>query len=389
MVQGVSLPKVRGDRALRLLIFVGAVVLGGLAVALARHYKRPDPPARASAPGMTVSPVSVTLSGDAPMWNVIKLGKTEPAEPHWSDPIPARVVFDETRASRLGSPLGGRVTAVMVARGQQVAAGAPVFSVLSPHLAELRAELAKATVVQAHAQTTFNRVQSLSNAGVSPRKEFVTAKEMLDEANLAEELAKQKLAALRVGADGDATFTVTAPRDGVVVELNLAVGQEVDATSGTVVAIADLSMVWVVADLFEDDVGTLAAGNKAKVMIGANELEGTIDQISSIVDRERHTVPVRVKLPNPDGSLRPNAYAQIRFFDPVSAKVAVPASAVMSDGAQSYVYVHVGHGVLKRRVIIPGPVSEGKVPVFGGLEPDEEIVMQGAILLDNQIQLET
>jgi len=386
MAQG--MPKARGGRALKIFIFVGAVVLGGLAVALARHYKRPEPSARIPPPGMTVSRVSVTLTRDAPMWKVVKLGATEPAEPHWSEPVPARVVIDETRASRLGSPLAGRVTAVMVARGQHVQEGAPVFSVLSPHLAELRAELSKATLVQAHAGMTFERVQSLSNVGATPRKEFITAKEALDEANLAVELAKQKLAALRVGEDGNATFTVTAPRDGVVVEHNLAVGQEIDASTGTVIAIAELSKVWVVADLFEGDVGTLAPGNKAKVIVGTAELEGTIDHISSIVDRERHTVPVRVTLPNPDGRLRPNAYAQIRFFDPIPAKVAVPASAVMSDGAQSYVYVQEVQGVLKRRMIVTGPVGDGKTSVLEGLEPGEQIVVQGAILLDNQIQLD-
>ena len=388
MTQDTRPPTGRAVRAQRWLIFVAAVAVGGMAIALARHYQRPGPPKSPAAPGMTVSPVSVTLSTNAPMWNVVKLGPAEPAEPHWSEPIPARIVFDETRTSRLGSPLAGRVTAVNVARGQQVAAGAPVFSVSSPTLAALRSELAKAALVQEHARSTFERIQTLADKGIAPGKEFVTAKESLDEANLAVELAKQKLVALHVGMVGDATFTVTAPRDGVVVELNLAVGQEVDASSGAVVAIADLSMVWVVADLFEDDVGALAPGLKAKVQVGAAELEGTIDQVSSIVDRERHTVPIRVKLANLEGELRPNAYAQIRFFDRTPAKVAVPASAVMSDGARNYVYVQEGSGVLKRRDVVVGSASNGKVPVFQGLELGEQVVIQGAILLDNQIQVD-
>jgi len=378
---------VRAGFALKAVIFVSAVGVGGLAIALARHYKRPEPTPRAVAPGMTVSPTSITLTSDAPMWSTLKIGAAEPPEAHWSEPIPGRVVFDETRASRLGCPLQGRVTAVMVVRGQHVDAGTPVYSVLSPHLAELRAELAKSTVVQSATRASFERLQSLANEGVSPRKEYLAAKQAMDEANLAVELAKQKLSSLRVGPEGDATFTVTAPRDGVVVELNLAVGQEIDATTGTVVAIADLSMVWVVADLFEDEVGELTPGLKAKVTVGTAEFEGTIDLVSSIVDNERHTVPVRVKLANADGHLRPNAYAQIRFFDPIAAKATVPASAVMSDGAHSYVYMKEGH-VLKRRTVVTGPASEGRVPVLDGLEPGDQVVKQGAILLDNQIQID-
>ncbi len=100
---------------------------------------------------------------------------------------------------------------------------------------------------------------------------------------------------------GDTAFTVTAPRDGVVVEKNLSVGQEVDASSGTVMAIADLSVVWVVADLFESDAGGVAAGAKVQVTAAGLALEGVIDQVSAIVDPERHTVPIRVKLPKPHG----------------------------------------------------------------------------------------
>ena len=233
MTQDTRLATGRGVRALRLVIFVAAVVVGGAAIVLARYYQRPEPIAEAPAPGMTVSPVAVTLTSDAPMWSVVKIGPVEPAQPHWSESIPARIVFDETRASRLGSPLPGRVTAVSVARGQQVAAGAPIFSVSSPDLAALRAELTKAILVQAHAQSTFERVQKLANANIAPGKEFVAAKEALDEANLAVELAKQKLASLHVGAEGNALFTVMAPRDGIVVEHNLAVGQELDATSSS------------------------------------------------------------------------------------------------------------------------------------------------------------
>src|SRR5258708_20640639 len=148
-------------------------------------------------------------------------------------------------------------------------------------------------------------------------------------------------------------------------------------------AIADLSDVWVGADLFENDVGALAPGVKAKVSVGTIELEATVDQVAGVGDPERHTVPVRVRLANSDGSLGPNWYAQIRFFDATVAKVALPASAVMSDGATSYVYVKTDKGELKRRDVTVGSVSSGKVPVLDGVEVGEQVVVQGAILLDN------
>lgn len=382
-------PAAPNGRALRAPILVAALLLGGGAIVLARHYKRPDPPKETPAPGMTVGSDSVTLTNDAPMWSVVKVAPADAAQPHWTDPVPARIVFDEAKTSRLGSPLAGRVTATFVERGQNVKTGDKLFTVSSPNLAELRADLDKATVERGTAKINYDRTKALVDAGSLPAKELVTAQQEVSEADLAVRLAQQKLSSLKVAGAGEASFTVTAPRDGVVVEKNVAVGQEVDNSSASVMAIADLSDVWVVADLFENDVGALEPGDKAKIIVGnTTEVDGTIDQVSAVVDPDRHTVPVRVRLSNIAGNLRPNAYAQIKFFDPTPAKVSLPSSAVMSDGAQTYVYVKDKTGALKKRIVVAGSASGGHMPILSGIEPGEQVVVQGAILLDNQIQLD-
>jgi RND family efflux transporter MFP subunit len=277
----------------------------------------------------------------------------------------------------------------MVERGQHVKTGDKLFTVSSPNLAELRADIEKANVERGTAKINFDRVKALVDAGSLPAKELVTAQQEVTEAELAVKLANQKLSSLKVVGGGDASFTVTAPRDGVVVEKNVAVGQEVDTSAGSVMAIADLSDVWVVADLFENDVGALEPGDKAKVIVGGTtEVDGQIDQVSAVVDPDRHTVPVRVRLANLAGTLRPNAYAQIKFFDPTPAKVSLPSSAVMSDGAQTYVYVKDKSGALKKRTVVAGSAGGGRMPILDGIEPGEQVVVQGAILLDNQIQLD-
>src|SRR5262249_25484606 len=160
---------------------------------------------------------------------------------------------------------------------------------------------------RATAKTNLDRVQALVDVGSLPGKELITAKQTVAEAELAVQLAQQKQASLKVAGGGDTTFTVTAPRDGVVVEKTLAVGQPVDPSNGSLLGIADLAVVWVVADVFESDAGGLAPGAQAKVLLnGTTEIDATVDQVSAVVDPDRHTVPVRVKLPNPEGVLRPN-----------------------------------------------------------------------------------
>jgi RND family efflux transporter MFP subunit len=159
--------------------------------------------------------------------------------------------------------------------------------------------------------------------------------------------------------------------------------------------IADLSAVWVVVDLFEQDVGRLATGAKAKVTLKSLpgvSFDGVVEQVSAVIDPDRHTVPVRVRLDNPKGELRPHASAQVQFFEESPAPVQVPASAVMSDGDKSYVYLATpgkdGKGYsFHRRDVVAGSVHEGTVPIHSGLAAGDPIVVQGAVLLDNQIQI--
>ena len=151
-------------------MLVGAIVLGGAAIVLARHYKRPDPPTEPPAPGHDGRLATrVTLANDAPMWSVVKLGAAERRRSR-TGPIRSRraIVFDEARTSRLGSPLAGRVTAVMVERGQHVKTGDALFTVSSPNLAELRAELEKANVERATAKVNLDRMKALVDAGSLP-----------------------------------------------------------------------------------------------------------------------------------------------------------------------------------------------------------------------------
>jgi len=202
MSQEVPLPSATAGRSLRLPMVI-CFAAGALAILLARHYRRPDPPTEPAAPGMTVGSNAVTLGSGAPAWKVVKLGTPTAAAPHWSDPIPARVMFDEARTSRLGSPLAGRVTAVLAERGQRVGSGAALFTVSSPSLAELRTELARTTAQRTTAHTNLDRVQALVDAGSLPAKELVTARQDATEADLAVRLAEQKLSALRVAGGVD------------------------------------------------------------------------------------------------------------------------------------------------------------------------------------------
>jgi RND family efflux transporter MFP subunit len=323
-------------------------------------------------------------------WRTLSYATVGPVAPHWTDDIPARITFDEQHTSRVGTPLGGRVTAVYAELGQHVKAGDKLFAVTSSDLGDLRSALAKAEVDLTASEANYTRVKTLVDTVSLPKKELVAAEQDLEESKLAKTTAEQKLTSLRVGGTGDSGFVLTAPRSGVIVEKTLAAGQQVSPDNGSLIAIADLSHVWVVADVLEDAVGTMKVGGKAQVTVDGIDqpLAGPITQVSAVVDPDRHTVPIRVELDNSSGQLRPNSYAQVRFYDDGGTALAVPSSAVITDGTAQYVYMLGSGNVIARREVVASPPSAGIRSIRSGLAAGDKIVAEGNQLLENQLPAE-
>ena len=199
--------------------------------------------------------------------------------------------------------------------------------------------------------------------------------------------AQAKLGSLKV-TGGDNEFTVLAPRDGVVVEKNVLPSQIVQPDAA-LVAIADVSTVWVVADIFEADAAGIEAGTKARVTsssIPDLDIEATVERVSAVVDPTKHTVAVRVELPNPDGRLRPNLFASDAVRDAAAARLR--RGRVERDRLrrrQAPTCSSSAEGRFVRREVVVGAPRDGKSPVLQGLAAGDVVVEEGSVLLDNQI----
>ena len=367
-----------------------AIFASALAIVAAVSFHRKPPPEATAAAGIKVTSGAISLASGAPQWKVLKLGGVVAPTERWSDPYPARFKVDEAFASKVGSPLSGRVTNVFIELGQPVKAGQPLFAVASPDIAELRAGQQKAAVDLDVAKAAYERIKAMVEARALPAKDEIESDQQLRQAELSLKLAQTKLSSLKVSSSGDNEFKVLSPRDGAIIEKSVLPSQHVDSDD-TLVSIADLDAVWVVADLFEADAVGLTTGMKARVTspsLPGFQAEADVERVSSVVDPERHTVGVRVKLSNADGRIRPNTFAEVRFLSAApQGSTEIAASALVSDGPKQYVYVENSPGHFVRRDVVAGAVRDGRISVMSGLKPSETVVEEGAVLLDNQIDL--
>ena len=369
-----------------------AILVSAVTIWASSRFVRKALPAAAVQPGLTIDHGTIGISPDAPQWQVLELETAKEITSTWTDAVPAFVKVDEGKAARIGVPLAGRVTQVYAELGQQVEKGAPLFAVASPDLAALNVEQSKAKVDVDAAKGVLDRTKAIVEARALPEKEAVAAQQQLHQSELSLNVAQSKLASLDVTTRSENEFVVHAPRAGRVVEKNVLPGQELTpGAEAALMLVADLSTVWVVADLFESDSDGVLPGVPARVTITSLPgvvIDGKVDMVSAVVDAERHTVPVRVRLDNADGRLKPNTYAKMQFqASTPPGSVEVAAGALVSDGSRQYAYVKNAAGRFVKRDVVAGAVRDQRVVVFKGIAPGETVVSKGAILLDNQIDL--
>ena len=181
-------------------------------------------------------------------------------------------------------------------------------------------------------------------------------------------------------------YLLRAPIDGVVVDRPANPGMEVRADAGTpLVTVADLSRLWVLADVYERDVASLSTGGRAEIRVAAwpgKVFEGKVTYVGDVVDPQSRTVKVRVEVQNPEQRLKPEMFARIALPGVATGPaLAVPSQAVLSDGTASAVVVALGDGRFERRTIEAGPERDGRVRILSGLTKGEHVVVDGAIYL--------
>lgn len=316
---------------------------------------------------------------------VQKLGvRTEVAQLRSLDRVvraAGRIEPDERRIFTITPKFEGYVERLHVnATGQPVGKGQPLFEVYSPELVSAQREYAIAA----------QGVESLKDAGGEAQRSM----RQLAESSLVRlknwDVSEEQLMALAKSRETKRTLTFLSPVAGIVTEKRALQGMRF-MQGESLYQVTDLSAVWVVADVFEQDIGLVKAGAKATVRINAypgKVFTGAITYVYPTLNTETRTVPVRVEVSNAGQVLKPGMFAQVEL--PVAAKgsvVTVPVSAVIDSGARRIVLIQVGEGRFEPREVKLGARSDNFVEVVEGVREGEAVVVAANFLIDAESNL--
>ncbi|MBK1657122.1 efflux RND transporter periplasmic adaptor subunit [Paracraurococcus ruber] len=371
------------------------------------------PPAPAGAAAPPPLPAEVALSPEAARNFGLRTAAAERRPLTRSVRVTGSVGFNELRLAHIQPLARGRVQAVEVAIGDRVRAGQRLAILDALDLAEARHQLsgAEAALNQAQAEiqtarAAFNRAQELVRSGALAQSELERRRADLARAGAAVETRKTEVehwremlaryspavggplppgsVSLSAPTPSDARGAILAPFDGAILTVGATPGELVD-TNREIFTLADLSVVWVMADVPERELGAVQLGAAVSIAVEAypgRRFTGRVAYVADQLDARTGTARVRCEIPNPEGVLRVNMFATVEIAAPLGREgVVVPDAALQAVDDQPVVFVRLGDGRFARREVRPGLRQSGWTEMMEGLQPGEVVATEGSFRL--------
>jgi cobalt-zinc-cadmium efflux system membrane fusion protein len=384
-------------------VALGFTTLGaaGAVVALRAGVDRPaSPPATApmtaSSSPATDADVEIVLAPETVARAGIKTATVTVGSTTAEVVVPGNVVANSYREVKVTPVAAGLVTKVNVELGASVRRGQPLATIFSTELADAQTRyLSMAAMLEAD-HKKLERTQALATIGAASRQELeeVTAVHASHETEV--EAARQRLLLLGLTPDQVqglrgpsqvvSSVTVPAPIDGIVTGRSANLGQVI-GMSQELFVITDLSEVWTVGDLYEQDFRAVRMGSEAVITTPAypgTTLRGRVTYIDPRVDAQARTAKIRVALANPEGRLRLGMFVSMAFSTRADDRVVlVPKAAVQALGDRQVVFMAAKDedGKFIQRTVRLGPAVGESYAVVSGLRPGDTVVTEGSFLL--------
>ena len=295
-----------------------------------------------------------------------------------------RVTYDETTLTDVTLEVRGRITQLYASQtGQAVTAGAPLFQLYSPELFDAQQDF-----LLASGRMPAQASAASSAAADSPARRLA-------------ESARRRLRLLGLTdgwIDGLAqrgvpseSITFPSPASGHVIEKDVTRGAAVSAGQ-RLYRIADLTRVWVEAEVYEGDLPHVFVGQPARVTLDhvpGHSQEARVSSIYPSLDEPTRTGRVRIALDNPELRLRPGMYATVELASAPEPRLQVPVSAVVYTGPRRIVFVDLGEGRLRPQEVRVGAASNGMYEVLEGLSPGARVATSGVFLIAAEARITT
>jgi membrane fusion protein, heavy metal efflux system len=383
--------------------YILILALGALLAGCGKREEKAAAAAPASAGEQRLADGTVVIPGDSPKLKEIRVDSVHEAEVPFDEVVsPGKIEANPNLVSHVALPVTGRISSVLVKIGDAVKRGQPVLTIESPDAdaSESAYRQAQAGLTQAKAnlnkaQADYDRSKDLFDHNAVAKKDVLTAenalaqaKSALDQAQAAMDQGARKIEilGLKPGSFGQ-KVTVTAPSSGKVLEMSIAAGEYRSDTNAPVMTIADLSSVWVSADVPESQIRFIDPGERVDVSLTAfpgETFRARVTRIADTVDPQTRTIKVRAELENARGRLRPEMFGTIKHTDSVRRMPVAPAGAVVQEGGKSMVWVERSTGRFQPVEIKEAGRTDGLVAIAAGARPGDRIVVDGAMLLRAQ-----
>lgn len=328
---------------------------------------------------------TVSVSPTSPIMGKISIDTTTLTLYKTSFTTVGTVRAEAGKLAEAGVPFDGRTIKAHVRLGQQVRAGQPLFSFSSAEASDLAKSYFQAVSGEELARKELARKTALKEKGIASERE-------LEEARSAAEIAYRELnqsenAIKMLGIDpadlgtGN-SLNINAPISGEVVTCEVVPGQYVKSDSDPLIVIADLSEVWVVAQVKEPYIGSVHESDQAEVVLESGAvIPGKITYVGKMLDDQTRSAEVIIACANADRRLLPGMFTRVKFSGIPSDVVMIPSSSVLQGEQGSYVFVKMSDGRFSRRKVTVISAEQGKVVVTEGLVPGEAVVSAGGIYI--------
>ena len=302
--------------------------------------------------------------------------------------VPATVQAIPANVVTVLPPLTGQITKINKIIGQAVTIGDPLYSMVSPDLAQALADKTSAEAVYVLAEKNLKRQKDLAKYAINATRDLEQSVSDMAQAKAELDRSVARLEALRISPedkDTSGNLIIRSPVTGVVTQISGGVGTFWADLTTPVVTVADLSQVYVIASAQEHDAPDFFLGQEVQVVWEFTPKTQTaqVDFLDPILNPSTRTVSVGVTIDNFDNNLRPNMFARMKFKRKPRERIVLPMTAVIQRGFDSIVFVEVAPWQFVPRTVKVGLQMDDHIEVESGLAEAERVAMTGGIILND------